>query len=106
MKMVGHHLQSQDLHLGVVRGDTPPLIGHALAEFAELCPWRIGTAGRGIAAPYHPTKERTAAFGGHGHHVHHAPCVVVIHTAALHGWPPLAGKGFLTLVGFSLHRGA
>ena len=103
VEMVGHHLESNDFHLGVIIGDSPPLIVHTLTEGSEFHPGCIGTARNSVAMTTEHTEERTAPFGHHRHHVHHAVCIVVVYTATEHGRLLLASENTLLFIGLSVH---
>ena len=53
VKVVGHHLQGEDPHLGVVLRGGPPLVVHALAQWRQLDAGHIVAACRGIAPSHH-----------------------------------------------------
>ena len=101
--MVGHHLQRHNLYLGIIAGDAPPFVADTLPQRRQLHAGRIGRILRRLAAARHPAEERTTPLGDHRHHIHHAPRVVMVHTAAQHGGLLLAGKGLPAFVGFVFH---
>ena len=42
MKMVGHNLQRDDLHFGMIVADGHPILFHCLTEWREFDAWSFG----------------------------------------------------------------
>lgn len=103
VEMVGHHLEGDDLDLGIVVGDAPPFIIDTLAEWREFHSGGVGTVRWCLTLTHNPAEDGKAAFGHHRHHVHLTDGVVVTYTAALHGGFLLACECLLAFIYFTFH---